>query len=74
MPRLTATADQLIRILERQGWRRDHVRGSHYYYRHATKPGLVTVPYHKGRSLKPKTLRSILDVAGINREQFFKLR
>jgi predicted RNA binding protein YcfA (HicA-like mRNA interferase family) len=74
MARLTATAQQVIRVLERQGWRLDHTRGSHHYYRHPTMPGMVSVPCHKGTSLKPKTLSSILDGAGISREDFFKLR
>jgi predicted RNA binding protein YcfA (HicA-like mRNA interferase family) len=74
MTRLTATAQQVIRVLERQGWQLDHTRGSHYYYRHPTKPGMVSVPCHKATSLKPKTLRSILDGAGISRGDFFKLR
>ena len=74
MARLTATAQQVIRVLERQGWRLDHTRGSHHYYRHPTKPGMVSVPCHKGTSLKPKTLSSILDGTDISRQEFFKLR
>ncbi|MFN8625237.1 MAG: type II toxin-antitoxin system HicA family toxin [Candidatus Binatia bacterium] len=74
MARLTATAQQIVRILERQGWRPDHTRGSHQYYRHPSKPGMVCVPCHKNTSLKPKTLNSILDGTGISREDFFKLR
>ena len=74
MARLTATAQQVIRVLERQGWRLDHTRGSHHYYRHPTKFGMLSVPCHKGTSLKPKTLSSILDGAGISREDFLKLR
>jgi predicted RNA binding protein YcfA (HicA-like mRNA interferase family) len=64
MARLTATARQVIRVLERQGWKLDHTRGSHYHYRHPAKPGMVSVPCHKATSLKPKTLSSILDGAG----------
>jgi predicted RNA binding protein YcfA (HicA-like mRNA interferase family) len=74
MPRLTATAQQAIRVIERQGWQHDHTRGSHHYYRHPAKPGMVSVPCHKGSSLKPKTLAAILDDAGISRADFFKLR
>jgi predicted RNA binding protein YcfA (HicA-like mRNA interferase family) len=74
MTRLTATAQQVIRVLEGQGWQLDHTRGSHYYYRHPNKLGMVSVPCHKATSLKPKTCRSILDGAGISRGDFFKLR
>ena len=37
--------------------------------RHPTKPGRVVVPVHAGRILKPKTLLSILDQAGIDAEK-----
>jgi predicted RNA binding protein YcfA (HicA-like mRNA interferase family) len=60
------TPRQLIRALERAGFSMHHIRGSHHYLRHPTKPGvLVTVPFH-GRDLKRGTLRSILRQAGIS--------
>lgn len=74
MARLTATAQQVIRVLERLRWRLDHTRGSPHYYRHPSKLGMVSVPCHKGTNLKPKTLSSILDGAGISRADFFNLR
>ena len=61
-------------MLDRQGWRLDHTRSSHHYFPHPTKPGMVSVPCHKGTCLKPKTLSSILDGAGIAREDFFRTR
>jgi len=56
---------QLIRALERAGFFLHHTRGSHRYFRHPDKPGvLVTVPYHN-RDLKRGTLRAILRQAGL---------
>lgn len=37
---------------------------------HTSRPGRVTVPLHAGAILKPKTLLSILDQAGIDVESF----
>jgi predicted RNA binding protein YcfA (HicA-like mRNA interferase family) len=34
----------LIRQLENDGWRLARTRGSHRQFRHASKPGTVTVP------------------------------
>ena len=48
MTRLTATAQQVIRVLERQGWQLDHTRSSHYYYRHPTKPRHGKCPLPQG--------------------------
>jgi predicted RNA binding protein YcfA (HicA-like mRNA interferase family) len=67
LPRITAA--ELLRALHRDGWYQDHQRGSHVYLRHPDRPGLVTVPMHAGRTLKPKTLSSILDQAGIDVER-----
>jgi ycfA family protein len=60
--RLTPKA--LKRQLERDGWKNVRTRGSHYIFKHPSKPGLVTVPFHNG-DLKPKTLQSILKQAGL---------
>jgi predicted RNA binding protein YcfA (HicA-like mRNA interferase family) len=67
------TPRQLIRALERAGFLRHHVRGSHYYFRHPDKPDLlVTVPHHN-RDLKRGTLRAILREAGLTAEDLRRL-
>ena len=64
-PRITA-ADAL-RGLQRHGWRVDRQRGSHVLLKHPDHPTLrVVVPLRVGRILKPKTLASILDQAGLS--------
>jgi predicted RNA binding protein YcfA (HicA-like mRNA interferase family) len=37
----------LIREIERAGWRLDRVRGSHHVFRHATHAGRLVVPHPK---------------------------
>ncbi|MGI9104256.1 MAG: type II toxin-antitoxin system HicA family toxin [Terriglobales bacterium] len=49
----------VIKQLERQGWRLDRAKGSHRQYRHPARPGTVTVPGHPGDDLPPGTLNSI---------------
>ena len=67
LPRITAA--ELLRALRRAGWKVDHQHGSHVYLRHEEHSGLVTVPVHAGRTLKPKTLASILDQASLDTER-----
>ena len=56
---------QLIRALLRAGFSVHHIRGSHHYFTHPDKPGLlVSVPFHN-RDLKRGTLGAILRQAGI---------
>jgi len=37
----------LIRELKKAGWELDRVRGSHYVFKHESRPGHVTVPHPK---------------------------
>ncbi len=54
----------IIKLLEEDGWFLVRTHGSHHQFRHATKPGTVTVP-HPRKDLDPKTVRSILKQAGL---------
>jgi len=56
----------LIKELEADGWRLVRVTGSHHHYRHALKPGTVTVP-HPRRDIPLGTERSIRRQAGLPR-------
>ena len=72
MSRLPAcTPTHVIRALERAGFFLDHSTGSHRYYRHPNRPGVVTVPFHR-REFKRGTLLAILKQAGLTREQFLE--
>lgn len=50
---------EVVRLLEADGWSLARTRGSHRQYKHPTKPGLVTVAGKPGDDLHPKTLASI---------------
>ena len=54
----------IIRLLERDGWREVRVTGSHHHFRHAAKPGTVTVP-HPVKDMPPGTLKSIERQSGV---------
>jgi predicted RNA binding protein YcfA (HicA-like mRNA interferase family) len=54
----------IIRALERDGWRRVRVTVDHFHFRHPSKPGLVTVP-HPVRDVTLGTLRSIERQSGL---------
>ncbi len=73
MPRLpVCTPTDLIRALNKAGFFLDHSSGSHRYFRHAARPGIVTVPFHR-RDLKRGTLKSILVQAGLSTDEFIAL-
>ena len=58
------TSTDVIRALKRGGWEEVRAKGSHHHFRHATRPGIVTVPHPK-KDIPIGTLVSIERQAGI---------
>ena len=56
---------EIVRLLERDGWRLRRITGSHRQFVHPMKSGLVTVAGKPSATLKPKTESSILKQAGL---------
>jgi predicted RNA binding protein YcfA (HicA-like mRNA interferase family) len=57
---------EIIRLIEKDGWRIDRQKGSHIIYIHPSKKGIVVVP-NQGMSsdLKIGTENSIMKQAGL---------
>ncbi|HZT05920.1 MAG TPA: type II toxin-antitoxin system HicA family toxin [Chloroflexota bacterium] len=60
--------------MERDGWRLLRQHGSHQFFAHDSKPGLVVGPIHVGRTLKLGLVHDILKDAGISVDQLRELR
>jgi predicted RNA binding protein YcfA (HicA-like mRNA interferase family) len=54
-----------IKLIEDDGWFLVRTRGSHRQYKHARKPGLVTIAGKPSDELAPGTKNSILKQAGL---------
>jgi len=75
MPKLPRiTGDELVRALQREGFEVVRRRGSHAQVRKSIAGETVTfpVPVHKGKTLKPGTLRGMRK-AGISVERLTEL-
>ncbi|MGJ0396732.1 MAG: type II toxin-antitoxin system HicA family toxin [Methylocystis sp.] len=59
---LTNSRD-IIRRLEKEGWRLVRSKGSHRQFKHPTKSGRVTVPHPK-KDMPLKTVLRIYESAG----------
>jgi predicted RNA binding protein YcfA (HicA-like mRNA interferase family) len=57
-----------IRLIELDGWFLVATRGSHRQYKHATKPGRVTVAGKPSDDLAPGTFNSILKQSGLKEQ------
>jgi len=55
----------VIGLIEDDGWFVVATRGSHRQYKHATKPGRVTVAGKPSGDMAPGTLNSVLKQAGL---------
>ena len=58
---------ELIKQLERDGWRLVRTKGSHRQFKHSVKPGTVTVAGKGSLDIPPGTLNSILKSAGLKK-------
>ncbi len=64
---------KVIKALIREGFKEVGSRGSHYYLYHEQRDIVVTVPVHTGKTLSPKTLKTILTQTGISVEELHAL-
>jgi predicted RNA binding protein YcfA (HicA-like mRNA interferase family) len=70
LPRVTAV--EIIKILEKIGFFLARQSGSHKIYKNG-EGRRVTVPFHSGKVLHPKTLKSILKDADLTDDKFKEL-
>ena len=70
LPRVKAS--KLIKVLEKLGFNLTRQSGSHKIYKNG-EGVRVTVPYHSGKILHPKLLKSILRDIELSVDEFKKL-
>ncbi len=70
LPRVTA--NEMIKIVEKLGFRFSRQSGSHKIYQN-DEGKRVTIAYHSGKILHPKVVKSILIDAGLSVDEFKKM-
>jgi predicted RNA binding protein YcfA (HicA-like mRNA interferase family) len=58
---------EIIRLIEKEGWREVRTKGSHRQFQHPMKAGTVTVAGGLGLDVPRATLNSILRQSGLKR-------
>ena len=56
---------EILRMIQKDGWKLVATRGSHRQFTHASKPGRVTVPGKPSDDLAVGTQNSVLKQAGL---------
>ena len=69
----SASARDVIRVAERLGFTFDRQKGSHAVYIRGSDHRRLVIPVHKGRDLKPGTLRGLIADMGISVDQFVEM-
>ena len=73
MPKLPIVKSQeLIRVLKRLGFFKYYQVGSHAQFKHPDGRR-ATISIHKGKDIKKKTLKGILDDLEISADEFIKI-
>ena len=70
LPRVTA--NEMIKIVEKLGFRFSRQSGSHIIYKN-DEGKRVTLAYHSGKILHPKVVKNILVDAGLSVDEFKKM-
>jgi len=70
LPRVDAK--HLIKVVEKLGFKLARESGSHMIYKN-TEGQKLTIPYHTGKVLHPKIVKSVLKDIDIDLEEFKKL-
>ncbi len=60
---------ELLRLLERHGWRLVRFEGSHRQLAHPSRPGVITIAGNLGRDVPVGILKAVLKAAGIEEER-----
>ncbi len=67
------TFDDVVKFLKENGFRYNYTRASHHYYIGSSQGILrqVTVAFHGKKTIKPRTMKSIILQSGIPKEVWF---
>jgi len=59
------TGKHMCRVLERNGWKLERIKGSHHIYSHPRNVFPLPVPVHGNKTLAKGTQRAIMRAAGL---------
>ena len=64
--------DRVVKAFERAGWRSEGQRGSHVKLTKEGNSYVLSIPVHKGKTIKQGLLRGQIKKAGMTIEEFLK--
>jgi len=67
------TSREVIKVAKKLGFTFDRQSGSHAVYIHKKKKMRIVIPIHRGKDIKLKTLKGIIEDIGITVDKFKEL-
>lgn len=64
--------DRVVKAFERAGWINEGQRGSHIKLTRQGNPNILSIPVHKGKTVKRGLLVDQIKKAGLTVEEFLK--
>jgi len=66
------TFNDVVRFLKKHNFRHNYTNGSHYYYTGSYKGKFkqVCIPFHGNKTLKPRTLKGIIEQSGVPEKEW----
>ncbi len=64
---------RVVKTFERAGWQVARQTGSHIILSKGGHSSILTIPVHKGKSIKQGLLRKLIENAGMSLEEFLIL-
>jgi predicted RNA binding protein YcfA (HicA-like mRNA interferase family) len=61
------TGNELVKLLEKNGWVVARIKGSHYIMKKEGERATLSIPVHTGTEIKPGLLNFILKTASLKR-------
>lgn len=65
--------EKVIQAFERAGWQNRGKRGSHVKLIKPGNPNILSIPVHKGKTIKIGLLKDQIKKAGLSGEEFLEL-
>ncbi len=68
------TFHDVVSFLKDHGFRHNHTEGSHFFYVgvRGNRKRNVCIPYHGKQTLKPRTLKGIIQQSGIPQKEWIR--
>ncbi len=61
---------RVLRAFERLGWKEVRVTGSHHMLKKDGHAATLTIPVHRGKTIKQGLMHKLLKTAGVSTEDF----